>query len=42
MLLKLEERGGKFDLLLEEVLSIHVVGGRVAAVLLEVETDGGA
>lgn len=42
VLLELEELRGKLDLGLEEVLRVLVVGGRVAAVLLNVQADGGA
>lgn len=42
MLLELEKLSGELDLLLQEILGVHLVGGGVAAVLLNVETDGGA
>lgn len=42
MLLKLEQLGSKLNLLLQEDLGVQVVGGRIVAVLLQVQTDGGA
>ena len=42
VLLEFEQLGGELDLGLEEVLRVHVVGRRVAAVLLDVEADGRA
>ena len=38
----LEQVGRELDLGLEEVLGVQVVSRRVAAVLLDVETNGGA
>lgn len=42
MLLELQQLSRELNLSLEEVLGIHVVGRGVAAVLLDVETDGSA
>lgn len=42
MLLKLEEFGSELDLSLEEVLGVQIVGRRITAVLLNVQTNRGA
>lgn len=42
VLLKLQQLGSKLDLVLQKVLCIKVVLGRIAGVLLNVQADGGA
>lgn len=41
VLLELEQASGELDLLLEEDLCVEVVGGGVAAVLFQIQADGG-
>ena len=42
VLLELQQLRSKLDLRLEEILGIHIVGGRIAAVLLNVQSDRGS